>query len=119
MESGCVEGTETRDISGSENCACMDRTLFLSFVVRFLWMERRFVWLLEVTEQGHKVLWDVVCNRRFDTENGSRKMQCKKLIERMEYRWQKEEDGECEERNREIVYYYGKLDMQKKNTKQK
>jgi len=25
---------------------------------------------LEVTEQGHKVLWDVVvCNRRFDTEN--------------------------------------------------
>lgn len=42
-------------------------------------------------------------------------MQCKKEIERMEYRWQKEEDGECEERNGgEIVYYYGKLHMQKK-----
>lgn len=41
-------------------------------------------------------------------------MQCKKEIERMEYRRQKEEDGECEERNGgEIVYYYGKLDMQK------
>lgn len=69
MESGCVEGRITRDILGSENCACLDRTLFVSFVVRFWWMERRFMWLLEVTEQGQKVLWDVVCNRRFVTEN--------------------------------------------------
>jgi len=33
----------------------------------------------------------------------------------MEYRRQKEEDGEREERNGgEMVYYYGKLDMEKK-----
>lgn len=35
----------------------------------FLWMERRFMWLFVVTEQGHEVLWDVVCNRIFVTEN--------------------------------------------------
>lgn len=50
------------------------------------------MWLLEVTVQGHEVLWDVECNRRFVTEN--------------------EDDldqGKCSARKRELNYIEGKI----------
>lgn len=53
-----------------------------------LWVERSFLWLLEVTVQGHKVLWDVVCNRgcltETEDEQNQEKCNAKKEIERME-----------------------------------